>query len=417
VEYTIGYGITGQTFHIPDSCVMGCLLPNEIARSGDEQATVKEALDHPIGSKPLEEIVQPGKKIAIVTSDVTRPMPSQRVLPVLLDRLYRIGVDSRDITIVFALGSHRRQTEEEQRHLVGDEVFSSVRCIDSGEDTFDLMGTTPAGTPVEIAHTVASADFRICLGNIEYHYFAGYSGGAKAIMPGVSTRRAIQSNHKKMVEPAAVAGRLDGNPVREDIEAAARICPIHFLLNVVLDEHKQVIHAVAGDAIQAHRAGCRFLDTLYRKEIAHRADIVIASQGGAPKDLNLYQTQKALENAKYAVCKGGIIILVGSCAEGMGEKTFENWMVEAVKPSDLVDRVKKDFQLGGHKAAAIALVLENTEIDLVSEMKPDFVRSIFMNPFSTVQEALNQALQKAGPNARVLLMPYAGSTLPVAMDE
>jgi len=169
---------------------------------------------------------------------------------------------------------------------------------------------------------------------------------------------------------------------------------------------------VAGHFIKAHREGCKFLDKLYLKEIDSRADIVIVSQGGAPKDLNLYQTQKALDNAKHAVKKGGVVILVGSCKEGLGEETFEEWMLGADTPQEIIERVQKDFRLGGHKAAAIALVLRDAEICLVSEMKKEFVESIFLKHFDTVQEALDASLTRLGADAAVLVMPYGGSTLP-----
>ena len=274
------------------------------------------------------------------------------------------------------------------------------------------LGETRRGTPVDIVRTVAEADRRICLGNIEYHYFAGYSGGAKAIMPGVSTRAAIQANHSMMVQEAACAGNLDTNPLRQDIEEAAALCGVDFLLNVVLDEHKQILRAAAGDVTAAHRAGCAFLDTLYRKEIDQRADIVIVSQGGAPKDLNLYQTQKALDNAKHAVRDGGVVILVGSCREGLGEPTFEAWMTAAPTPRSLIDRIQREFRLGGHKAAAIAMVLEHADIYLVSDLEPALVESLFLRPFSTVQAAYDAAAEKLGTDASVLVMPYGGSTLP-----
>ncbi len=270
------------------------------------------------------------KKIAIVTSDISRPCPSWDILPPLLAELERGGVDLADVTLVFGLGSHRHQTEAEMRHLAGP-AFDRIRCVDSDCNDCIRMGVTGRGTPVDITRVVAEADFRICLGNVEYHYFAGYSGGAKAIMPGVSSRDAIQANHRMMVQNEACAGRLEGNPLRMDIEEAGRICGIHYIVNVVLDEHKQIIFAAAGDVTAAHRAGCRYLDTLYRKPIPQRADIVLVSQGGAPKDLNLYQTQKALDNAKHAVRPGGIIILIGSCKEGLGEK-----MLRAVDPGGQV---------------------------------------------------------------------------------
>ena len=235
-------------------------------------------------------------------------------------------------------------------------------------------------------------------------------------MPGVSTRDAIQANHSMMVEPSACAGNLDNNPLRKDIEEAAHICGVDFILNAVLDEHKRIIRAVAGDVTKAHRAGCAFLDTLYQKRISGRADIVIVSQGGAPKDLNLYQTQKALDNAGHAVKEGGIIILAGSCKEGLGEKTFEQWMLGAKAPEELIERVKHDFRLGGHKAVAIAMVLERASIFLVSEMEPEFVKSLFMEPFQQIQRAYDEASARLGRDASIIVMPYGGSTLPKTED-
>jgi len=176
---------------------------------------------------------------------------------------------------------------------------------------------------------------------------------------------------------------------------------IDYILNVVLSEHKEIIHAVAGDPVKAHREGCRFLDKLYRKEIKEAADIVLVSQGGAPKD------------PKQAVKDGGIIILIGSCREGMGESTFEDWMTNSPNSHAIIDRVEHEFRLGGHKAAAIAMVLEHAEIYLVSELDDDFVRSIFMDPQPSAQTALDRAFTKMGPQARVLAIPYGGSILPV----
>ena len=412
MELTIGFGTAPQTIRIPDRNVMDVLTPNSVEITSFGQAEVVRALGEPIGTAPLAELAAGKKKVAIVTSDITRPMPTWVALPPVLEELARAGVKPEEVTVVLALGSHRVHTEEEKKHLLG-EAYGKVRCVDSSEEGYVHMGTTSTGTPVDIARAVAEADFRLCMGNVEYHYFAGYSGGAKAIMPGVSTREAIQANHRHMVEDGAVAGRIEGNPIRADLEEALRCCPVDFILNVVLDEHKQIVRAVAGDVILAHREGCRFLDKFYRKEIRELADIVIVSQGGAPKDLNLYQTQKALDNAKHAVKKGGTVILVGSCREGLGEKTFEQWMTSARSPEELVERIRKEFRLGGHKAAAIALVLRNAEIFLVSEMEDDFVKSIFMKPYHTVQEALDAALLKHGQDARVLVMPYGGSTLPV----
>lgn len=410
LEFGFGEGV--QTVEVPERNLLGVLTANEVPKGLTNEAEVLRALEHPIGTPRLKEIVHPGEKIAVVTSDITRPCPTWRIMPALLDELYAAGCRREDIALVFALGSHRHHTPEEQRKLAGERAWAEIRCVDADPSDCVHMGATDCGTPVDITRVVAEADRRICLGNIEYHYFAGYSGGAKAIMPGCSTREAIQSNHRMMVREEAHAGNLDGNPLRQDLEQAAAICGVDFIVNVVLDEHKQIVRAVAGDLVKAHREGCKFLDQMYLKKIDRRADIVLVSQGGAPKDLNLYQTQKALDNAKHAVKPGGTIILIGSCREGLGEKVFEQWMLSAPTPESMIERIGRDFQLGGHKAAAIAMVLKNAEIYLVSELDDDFVEKIFLKPAKSAQDALDRAFARLGPDATVLAMPYGGSTLP-----
>lgn len=408
-----GYGKGVQTVHVPDKNVLGVLMSNPMEHLRHGQEAVEFSLQNPIGAPKLSTLVKPGQKIAIITSDISRPLPGFDVLPPVLRELFSAGIKAEDVTVVFALGSHRPHTKEEMIALVGQEVYNTVRCIDSDPEDCIHMGTTKAGTPVDITRSVAEADFKICLGNIEFHYFAGYSGGAKAIMPGVSTRAAIQANHRMMVSEDACAGKLIGNPIRIDIEEAGHICGIDYIVNAVLDEHKHIVYCVAGDVTAAHREGCAYLDQMYRCNIPQRADIVIVSQGGAPKDANLYQTQKALDNAKHAVKKGGTIILIGACPEGLGSKKFEQWLTSAPTAHSMVERIGKEFELGGHKAAAIGMVLENAAIDFVSEMDPEFVKSIFLTPRSSAQEAFDIAYAKYGENATVIAMPFGGATLPI----
>lgn len=407
-----GYGEGIQKVEVPDENVIDILKPNKVEYDRIDEEEVKRALENPIGSKRLKDIVKPNEKIVVITSDITRPMPTYKVMPLLLDELYDAGVNAKDITLVFALGSHRKHTREEMIKLAGERAANEIKMIDSDMSDCVRMGVTKRGTPVDIFMPVAEADRRICLGNIEYHYFAGYSGGSKAIMPGVSTREAIRKNHSLMVEEGSHAGNLDTNPVREDIEEAASLCPIDFILNVVLDEKKTIIKAVSGHPVLAHREGAKFLDKLYLKEIKERADIVLVSQGGKPKDINLYQTQKALDNAKHAVKKGGTVILIGECTEGLGEKVFEEWMTKSKSPDEMIERIRKDFQLGGHKAAAISLVLRDADIYLVSAMDEAFVKSMFLKPFKSAQEAFDTAFKKHEAIAKVIAMPYGGSTLP-----
>ena len=423
MRLSFGFGDTVQTAEVPEKNLLGTLLPGETQHPVRGKEAVRAALADPVGTPPLGELFRSrraeggGKRIVIITSDISRPCPSQLILPEILEELFRAGARPEEITVVFALGSHRRQSEEERRKLVGERVFSLVRCTDSDPDDCVLLGVTAAGTPVDITRTVAEADFRICAGNIEFHYFAGFSGGVKALFPGCASRSAIQANHAMMLRPGACAGRLEGNPLRDDLEEAGRLAGIDFIVNVVLDEKKEIVHAAAGDAVLAHRAGCAYLERMYSVKIREKADIVLVSQGGAPKDLNLYQTQKALDNAKNAVRDGGVVILIGSCREGLGEAVFERWMKEAGTPRDLTERVRTKFELGGHKAAAIAMVLERADIYLVSEMDPELVRKCFLTPFRTVQEALDAAFLRCGPDASVLAMPYGGSTLPMYVPQ
>ena len=233
LEFGFGKGI--QTVELPEDNLMGVLTANTVEYDLTGEDEVERALAEPIGAPKLEEVVKPGEKIAIVTSDITRPCPTWQIMPALLRHLYAAGVKREDITLVFALGSHRHHTPEEMQHLAGDLAYNEITCVDSNPDDCINLGVTKSGTPVDITRVVAEADRRICLANIEYHYFAGYSGGAKSIMPGVSNRAAIQSNHSMMVRPEAHAGRLAGNPIREDIEEAAAICGIDYIVNVVLD--------------------------------------------------------------------------------------------------------------------------------------------------------------------------------------
>ena len=412
MEIALGFGKEKVPVLVPDDQVMAVLTPNEaeIGLTGSDE--VYRSMREPIGLPPLREVVKKGETVAIITSDITRPIPSYKVLPAVLDELTAAGIPDSDITIVFALGSHGGHTEERMRYMVGDAVYDRIRCIDSDVNDAVHVGTTSRGTPVDIFRPVVEADRRICLGNIEYHYFAGYSGGYKAIMPGVSTWDAIQHNHSAMVEPTACAGRLEGNPVREDIEESGKILGVDYIVNVVLDAKKEIIRSFAGDPVLAHREGCKFLDSFYKVNIPEKADIVVVSAGGFPKDINMYQAQKALDNAKHAVKDGGIIVWIASCKEGLGEKHFEQWLTGHEKSSDMITHIKTDFVLGGHKAAAIAMVLENARIFFVSDLEPDFVKRVFLEPYSDIQTAIDAAIEIKGKDAKIVVMPYGGSTLP-----
>jgi len=388
----------------------GCGLGEEAAppaapSADDEQAEIRRALAEPIGAPRLSELAASARKAAIVVSDVTRPCPSYRFLPALLDEL--APLEPADISILFALGGHRGHTREEQVRLVGEEVVArGVRLVDLDASRCVPVGTTSRGTRLEVFEEYLDADLRVCTGNIEYHYFAGFSGGAKAVVPGLCSYAAIRDNHSMMLASTARAGIIDGNPVREDIDEAGGFIGVDYIFNVLLDEQKRIFRAVAGHYVEAHRAGAEVYDRRCDLRVPEPVDIVVASPGGRPKDINLYQAQKTLDNVAGAVRDGGVVILVAQCAEGFGQKTFEEWMTGMGRPQVLIDRIQREFVLGGHKAAAVAGLLARAEVYLVSAFPDEVVKSMCMTPFATVDEALAAALTRVGGGARCLVVPH-----------
>ncbi|MFI5382782.1 MAG: nickel-dependent lactate racemase, partial [Methanosarcina thermophila] len=316
-------------------------------------------------------------------------------------------------TIIFALGLHRNQTEEESRRLVGEEIYKKIRCIQHDTSRCRYIGTTSRGTPVEIFENVLDADLVIGTGSIEFHYYAGYSGGAKSVLPGVSSKEAVIANHKMMIDEKAVSGRVDG-PVRQDMEEAAKIAGLDFILNVVLDSKKEIVAAVAGDFIEAHRKGVEVVDSMYKVPV-EPANAVIVSCGGFPKDINLFQASKALDNATQAVKTGGSIILVAECAEGIGNQVYECWNRECRSPDDAIERFKQCFEFGGHKTAIIAKISKKFKLYLVSKLQDEQIRSAFFTPMASVNDALSEVFSE-NPDAKIHLMPHGGQTLPVRKE-
>lgn len=411
-RFRLAYGCRHQEFAVdPDHPVL-VLEPKSGGEDVDIDRLVRDALGHPIGTQALCQMVRPGQDTVIIVSDITRPCPTAQLLPYVLEELTCAGLTSDDITIVFGLGSHRFHTEEEKKKLVGDDIYREFRCVDSDVSDVKLLGTTQRGTPVEVFRLVAEADFKIIIGNFEFHYFAGYSGGVKGAIPGVASLRTIEANHAHMVEPNAVAGRYDDNPVRQDIEEAGAMLGIDFVLNVVLDAEFNVVAAVAGDPLKSHVVGRQLLNRLNMVRLERPADVVVVSAGGYPKDIDLYQAQKALDNARLAVREGGTIVLVAECSDGMGHGLFTEWMTAGLTPDQLIQRIRDKFVLGGHKAAAIALAMKKADIYLVSSLSDEKVRQMGFHPFSTAAAAVEAAVREAGPGAVVAVMPHGAATVP-----
>ena len=407
----IPFGHGDITVFIPDENLAGIIMPSEPEYNMNGISLINTALKNPVNCNRLCKTVIPNASVAIIVSDTTRPAPTAQMLPPILGELHRGGINDEDITIIFALGIHRNQTVDEMKRIVGNDIFNRIRCIEHNSSKCRSVGTTSRGTPIEIFGEVLDADVVVCLGNIEFHYYAGYSGGAKAILPGVSSRGSIITNHKMMIDENSSTGRID-SPVRQDMEEAADHVGVDFLLNVVLNSKKEIVYATAGHVIDAHRMGVARVDNMY-KISAEPVDVVIVSPGGHPKDINIFQAHKALDNAKNAVVEGGTIILAAQCSEGLGNTVYEHWNNESKTPDDAIMKFKHSFEFGGHKTALIAQLAKKYDLYLVSDLSDADALNAFFKPASSVQEVLDGVLNEK-PDARVCIMPYGGLTLPVS---
>ena len=413
LNFELPYGESTVKVELPEKGFVGEYHPQRQSITDSENALVEKALNHPVGTERVEQLVKPGQKVVIVTSDLTRPCPSDVLLPHVIDRLNKAGVNDEDITIVIALGLHRKMTEDELQKAVGKSIYERIRVLNHDVDNTVYVGTTTRGTRVEFFRPVVEADFRICLGNVEFHYFAGFSGGAKAILPGVASAKTIRQNHSHMMEDGAEAASIYDNPVRMDIEEGVSFLGIDFVLNVVVDEHHRVIDAASGDWIKAHRILAERLEKSGLVPIEEPLDIVIVSAGGYPKDINLYQAQKAIDNCAGVLKPGGRMILFAECPEKYGSKTFKEWITSGKKPAELVEGLKENFVLGGHKAAAISkVVLKTSEIFLVTNKEFAEEKLVGIRCFDNPTEAVKEAFGEKGMNAKYAVFPLGASTLP-----
>jgi Uncharacterized conserved protein len=409
---SVPYGSGQESFQIPESSFLKIVLPTDektAAVSSDD--LIRKALASPIGKKKLSESVRPSQKIAVIVNDITRPTPSAYLIPFVLEELKTAGIPDENITFYFALGLHRAHNEDEIKKILGEDIFSRFKFAQHEVGSFPVtsFGTTSRGTPIEIYSDIVENDFIIGIGEVGFHYYAGYSGGAKSLLPGVSSKNSVIANHKMMIEKNAVSGRVD-SPVRADLEEAAKIIGLDFILNIVLDSHKNVVAAFAGDFIEAHREGVKVVDAMYKIPVP-AADAVIVSCGGYPKDINLYQTNKALDNATQAVADGGSIILVSECRDGIGNEVYDRWNKSCKTPDDAIERFKTEFEFGGHKAATTAAASKRFDLYLISSLPDNEVRDAFFEPCDSVEDAISRVLSK-NPNARFLVIPYGGQTLP-----
>ncbi len=381
------------------------------AESGPEEL-VRKALAETIGTGRLKDLARGKKKVVLVTSDHTRAMPSKLTLPILLDEI-RQGNSDAEITILVGTGLHRATTREELVTMFGQAVVDKENVVvhDAFDDSaMENMGTLPSGSVFSVNRIVPEADLLVCEGFIEPHFFAGYSGGRKSILPGVSSRATVSANHsaRAIAHPLSRTGKLEGNPINDDMVYAAKKVGVAFILNVALNAEKEVIAAFAGDLIDAHEAGCKFVDDLSGADRVI-ADIVITSNSGYPLDQNIYQSPKGISTAAACAAEGGVIIMIASCCDGMGGDEFEKLMLKG-KPQEILDFVSAipDEETISEQwcAQILADIMSKYTLILVSDLiDPELVRKVNIIPAATPEEALQKAFALKGQDASITVIP------------
>lgn len=414
-EYSLKYGKGYVKFSLDPAQVTGELKIRTAPVLSDPAAAIREAIRNPIASPPLREVVKPGETVALIVNDPTRVANSHVFMPILLDELNAAGVPDKDMFVIFALGTHRDMTEEEMAAAVGAEVAKRVRMYNSNakKDEFVFFGTTSRGTPVSFNKLVADVDRIICTGSVVHHFFSGFGGGRKAMLPGVAKHETIRKNHSMMFDPNAVIGRLEGNPVYHDQVEGAEMCRPDFLINVVLNEKFEFLGVFAGDYVKAHLDACKFVDSVYGTSVPAPADLVIATCGGYPKDINVYQLQKTMDNAWGAVRQGGVVIILGECVEGSGSAVYEETMCKFRTPDEVEAALRANFEIGAHKAYAVTRLMRKAEFILVSCLKPELAKTLLFTPAKDIDEALAMAYAKLGPKPSIILMPQGSLTVPL----
>jgi nickel-dependent lactate racemase len=371
---------------------------------------IANALQNPIGTETLREIIakKSARNAVIVVNDITRPTPYNLILPPLLQEIEMGGIGPENISLIVATGIHRHHTPADNRAVFGYDICSKYRIENHNcDDKLLSLGALSNGLDLIINRKAAQADLLITTGVVSLHYFAGYSGGRKSILPGIAARQVIEANHKMMNDERAKLGNYEDNPVSDLMIEAARKAKVDFILNVVTQSKQDIAFCVAGDVEEAWLEAVKYCEKMNVVKIKEAADIVIASCGGFPKDINMYQAQKSLDAAVLAVKTGGTIILVAECREGLGEETFQEWIENSNCPQDIIDRFHTHFELGGHKAFAICRILDKADILLLSELPEKSVRDMFMTPVQSLIKALEIGRLKHGQDAKIIIMPEA----------
>ena len=416
MRLAIPYGRGALTAELPESRAVDVIMPRGIAAATDPASLVRQAVYNPLGNVTPPRA---GQTVAIAINDKTRPVPHEHLLPPVLAGMRQAGVRDEDVLFIIATGTHPGMGRGEYSAILPAEILESYRvaCHDAADEAnLRHLGTTARGTPVLINSEYMAADYRIVIGNIEPHQFQGFSGGVKSAAIGLAGLRTINHNHAMMRDERARLGEYAANPARQDVEEIGRMIGIDFAVNALLDGDKRIVKALAGDPAAVMRAGIPAARALYEVSVSAPYDLMIASPGGHPKDINLYQAQKGLAHASLVTRDGGTLILCAACPEGSGNQDYEAWMRHAGLRShaDVFARFAQDgFQVGRHKAFQVSRDASRLDVSLVSELEAELAGMLLLAPAASLQSAIDRALEGLPANARIAVMPAANATMPV----
>ncbi|MFN8445347.1 MAG: nickel-dependent lactate racemase [Caldilineaceae bacterium] len=418
MKIELAYGRTGVTVDLPDrtDVITSRFTPG----LPDEATAIRNALHNPIASAPLASKVKPGDKVVISHSDITRATPNDRILPVLLAELESVGVRREDITLLNALGTHRPQTAAELRAMLGDFVVDNYRCLQHNafeDSNLVSLGTTSFGNPVRVNRLLVESDVRIYTGFIEPHFFAGFSGGPKAVLPALAGQESVLSNHGRemIAHPKATWGSTFGNPLWEEMREVALLTNPTLLLNVAMNSQKQITGVFAGDLIEAHRQGCEFVRQSAMVAVDAPYDIVITTNAGYPLDQNLYQCVKGMSAARQIVRQGGAIILAGACADGLPDHgRYAALLQEGGSPQGVLDLIARPgfSEQDQWQVQIQALVQQHADVYVYSGGLSDtqIERALF-TPCRNIEAMVDCLLERYGTNARICAMPEGPMTI------
>lgn len=419
MNVTLAYGKTDLTVSLPDELDVTIVEPRFVEGLSDEEGALRDALRGPVSSPPLKELASPSETVGIVVNDITRPTPYRVILPVLLGELAHVPPDR--IVLLVATGTHRANTEAELRAMLGDQIVNRYRIVQndsSDSPSHALVGTTRGGNDIRIHSEYLKCDLRILTGFIEPHLFAGFSGGAKAVMPGLASLSSVLDNHSpaNIDHPKARWGVTEGNPIWEEIGEAGRMGGAAFLLNVTLNRDKQITGVFAGDPEKAHAQGCAFARRSAMVAVDAPFDIVITSNSGYPLDLNLYQSVKGMSAAAEIVRPGGAIIIAADCWDGIPDHgEYARLLREAEGPESLLETIRTPGFLRHDmwEAQIQALISLKADVYVYSDnLSDDQIEQALLRPCRDIAATLSELLRKRPAGARVCVLPEGPQTIP-----